>query len=135
MHAPPACTRLRPRMCVHPHRAIQDPEVSPIIRDCVAVLACYVPPPMILELLAPHIADGCEDLRSRAAALEVLAHVVRWGWSTSAGGVHARRWMLWGGQGTGGGAPLPQPLLAYRDAAGWGPPVWVCSAVVQQSSA
>mmetsp|Transcript_13174 Transcript_13174/g.35224 ORF Transcript_13174/g.35224 Transcript_13174/m.35224 type:complete len:725 (-) Transcript_13174:184-2358(-) len=59
------------------HRAIQDPEVSPIIRDCIAIVACYVPPTMILELLGPRIADGCEDLRSRAAALEVLAHVVR----------------------------------------------------------
>eukprot|EP00983_Pelagomonas_calceolata_P083863 1156244-Pelagomonas_calceolata.AAC.8 len=58
-------------------RAIQDPEVSPIIRDCIAIVACYVPPTMILELLGPRIADGCEDLRSRAAALEVLAHVVR----------------------------------------------------------
>ena len=58
-------------------RAIQDPEVCHIIRDCIAIVACYVPPTMMLELLVPRIVDGCEELRSRAAGVEVLAHVVR----------------------------------------------------------
>lgn len=61
-----------------PARAIQDAEISAIICDCIAIVACYVPPSMMLELLAPCVADECEGLRARAAAIHVAAHVVRW---------------------------------------------------------
>ncbi|GIL43408.1 hypothetical protein Vafri_1181 [Volvox africanus] len=62
-----------PALC----KAISDPEVRPLIRDCCAIIGAFTDPELALQLLQPRVTDEAADLTQRAAALEVLACVVR----------------------------------------------------------
>ncbi|EFJ44828.1 hypothetical protein VOLCADRAFT_106220 [Volvox carteri f. nagariensis] len=58
--------------------AITDPEVRSLIRDCCAVIGAFTDPELALQLLQPRLMDeAMADLGHRAAALEVLACVIR----------------------------------------------------------
>ncbi|GLI68794.1 hypothetical protein VaNZ11_013291 [Volvox africanus] len=62
-----------PALC----KAISDPEVRPLIRDCCAIIGAFTDPELALQLLQPRVTDEVADLTQRAAALEVLACVIR----------------------------------------------------------
>ncbi|GIL99070.1 hypothetical protein Vretimale_4331 [Volvox reticuliferus] len=64
---------LMPALC----KAISDPEVRPLIRDCCAIIGAFTDPELALQLLQPRVSDEASDLSQRAAALEVLACIVR----------------------------------------------------------
>lgn len=64
---------LLPALC----KAVTDPEVCGAVRDCAAILGCFVDPPLALALVGPRVADGGADLGQRAAALTILAGIVR----------------------------------------------------------
>ncbi|KAG2499196.1 hypothetical protein HYH03_002777 [Edaphochlamys debaryana] len=64
---------LLPAMC----RAITDPEVRTPIRDSGAILGAFTDPQVALQLLGPRVTDDAADLGQRAAALELLACVIR----------------------------------------------------------
>lgn len=61
-----------------PAQAITDPEVRPAIRDCCAIVGAFTDPELALQLLGPRVGDEAADVGQRAAALEVLACVVRY---------------------------------------------------------
>ncbi|PNH12703.1 HEAT repeat-containing protein 2, partial [Tetrabaena socialis] len=62
-----------PALC----KAIGDPEVRAVVRDCCSVIGAFTDPELSLQLLQPRVTDEGGDLAQRAAALEVLACVVR----------------------------------------------------------
>ncbi|GLC35967.1 hypothetical protein PLESTB_000524400 [Pleodorina starrii] len=64
---------LLPALC----KAISDPEVRPLIRDCCSVIGAFTDPELALQLMRPRVADEAAELGQRAAALEVLACVIR----------------------------------------------------------
>lgn len=59
-------------------RVILDPQLSSTIADCVAIVAAFTPPTLHLQLLTRRL-EAPDTEQQRAAALEVLAHVVRCG--------------------------------------------------------
>ncbi|GFR41385.1 hypothetical protein Agub_g2068, partial [Astrephomene gubernaculifera] len=64
---------IMPALC----KAISDPEVRPVIRDCCSLLGAFTDPEVALQLLATRGSDEAADAAQRAAALEVLGCVIR----------------------------------------------------------
>lgn len=56
---------------------MQEPELQPIIADCMAIVACFVPFPLVLEILEPRVFDGEADMPARTAALQLLAQAIK----------------------------------------------------------
>lgn len=59
-------------------RAIANPDLADVLADCCAILSCFVKPMLLLNLIAPRVYDEDVDLATRSAAMQVLAHIIRY---------------------------------------------------------
>lgn len=56
---------------------MQEPLLRRVVLDCASVVACFVPPHLLIKNLLPRASDEAADIPSRAAVLSLIAAVIR----------------------------------------------------------
>ena len=54
-----------------------DPEVRPLALDCMALLGCCLPPPLLLGMLLPRLDDSSADTPVRVGITQLITALIR----------------------------------------------------------